>query len=211
MKTKIALITLGIVFLSTVAIALTLITEREVLTCTDTDGGIDLTLQGVISGQRLTGGNYSHTDYCLNDSVIREYACGFKGNSTYTQQWEESRNCTCSGGACLFPDLTITSMTYSLQNNTNSTNVTAFVSTTVANIGELTAGNSVLKLTLLPGGEEDLLNAGILAPNQTNTTLVIYQNLPNNSSFNVTAIVDVFDVVGESNENNNVESILFET
>ena len=102
-------------------------------------------------------------------------------------------------------------MTYSLQNNTNSTNVTAFVSTTVANIGNLISSGFALRLTLLPVMQNNTITFGTFAPNQTNTTLVIYQNLPNNSSFNVTAIVDVFDVVGESNENNNVESILFET
>jgi len=69
--------------------------------CTDTDGGIVLTIQGTVSG--YSGGSpYSYTDLCIENSttLIREYYCW---NDEFKSLWDDcSLNYTaCSNGACV--------------------------------------------------------------------------------------------------------------
>lgn len=65
--------------------------------CSDTDGGIVLYVQGTVSG--YSGGSpYSYTDYCINSTSVNEYYCS---GSQYYFMWSGcSYNQTCTNGAC---------------------------------------------------------------------------------------------------------------
>ncbi len=71
-------------------------------TCTDTDGGLNYTIRGTVSGQ-YNGTNYTFTDYCftVNDNLI-EYYCGgtdfamIQANCTI----EVGPGSICQEGAC---------------------------------------------------------------------------------------------------------------
>lgn len=89
----------SLVILSAFVYAAILIGEREVLTCSDSDGGIDFGTFGNVSGITLGGSPYSRTDFCLNSNTAREYACASNATGVFVQLWSE--NCTCSGGVCI--------------------------------------------------------------------------------------------------------------
>ena len=86
-----------IVTLSAIVYAATLQWQRQVSTCTDTDGGLNFNVTGTASGVTLFGANYSFTDYCVNNNMLGEYACSTV-NGTYLQFWHQG--CNCVTGHC---------------------------------------------------------------------------------------------------------------
>ncbi len=93
--------------LAALVLAATLVQEEEVISCTDTDSGLNFTVKGTIFGLNLTGGNYTFTDKCkANNITLHEGACFFdaSSNKTFAQVW--SQNCsdfnmTCTNGKCV--------------------------------------------------------------------------------------------------------------
>ncbi|MBS3092014.1 hypothetical protein J4466_01200 [Candidatus Pacearchaeota archaeon] len=77
----------------------------EVKTCTDSDGGLNKTIQGTAYGLLLDNQNYSFTDYCTqNNTVLVEFACSYNNpvynnSNTSLEMWFEP--CTCSNGRCI--------------------------------------------------------------------------------------------------------------
>lgn len=71
--------------------------------CSDTDGGFVVTLQGTVSG--YYGGNpYSYDDYCLGGNMsnwVQEYYCTGNQWTTYGYNCLYSNLTTCSNGACV--------------------------------------------------------------------------------------------------------------
>ena len=67
--------------------------------CTETDGGNNLVLQGTTSGYRA-GSPYSYTDSCGNSTYITEYYCS--GIEYVIGMYNCANNyTTCSNGACI--------------------------------------------------------------------------------------------------------------
>ena len=68
--------------------------------CSDTDGGFNLLVQGTVSGY-LDGDPYSHTDEC-NGTVLLEWYCSGGGTQPAVWPFECAGNfTTCSNGACI--------------------------------------------------------------------------------------------------------------
>ena len=97
MKKQIILLVFSVVILSAIVIAATLQWEREVLTCSDSDGGLNFNITGTASGLTLTGMNYSYTDFCTGQSTVNEYACS-SNNGTFLQLWQQ--DCSTFGLDC---------------------------------------------------------------------------------------------------------------
>lgn len=71
--------------------------------CSDTDGGINKTVKGTISGYTENGNSYSSTDYCTTDTCapelcVREYFCD--GPMTGSQELHCDSGTACIDGAC---------------------------------------------------------------------------------------------------------------
>ncbi len=75
--------------------------------CSDTDGGIIYNVTGTVYVDSGNGTNYSVTDYCINNSTLREYYCVDPnlGNASWVQY-----TCPfgCSAGACQQPPVDTT-------------------------------------------------------------------------------------------------------
>jgi len=71
--------------------------------CSDTDGGFKPLVKGTISGYQ-NGQTYSHTDYCISGTTLKEYSCSgtFPGNSTYNCK-NYGPNYICYYGLCRQP------------------------------------------------------------------------------------------------------------
>ena len=67
-KNKILLFIFGVIAFSALVYAAFLISEEEVLTCSDTDGGVVVNVTGTISGQKLAPNfpDHTKTDLCVN-------------------------------------------------------------------------------------------------------------------------------------------------
>ncbi len=102
--------------------------------CSDTDGGINYTTQGTVSGYNGTIA-YSYTDYCVNSSTLSEYYCnGVQASKLYVGC---QYGCSISGGVCLtqtLPDLIIQ---YASSYNAATSTI---IVVNVKNIGGSTAG-----------------------------------------------------------------------
>ena len=88
---------------TTLIYAFTLVQETEVLTCTDTDYGLNESVRGTISGLTLQNKTYNKTDYCatqVSNLTLVEYACSYSNTTVKAQRW--THNCTngCSVGKC---------------------------------------------------------------------------------------------------------------
>ena len=107
MKKNIGFVILGLLLiLATVVVAWTLRQERQVMTCADTDGGLNEFVQGTSYGLDLNMNQYSRTDYCTNYYNLMEFACDNSTmNATYAQAWMHNCNTTnttrCLNGACI--------------------------------------------------------------------------------------------------------------
>ena len=67
--------------------------------CSDTDGGIDIFIQGIVSGYQ-NGDPYSDTDYCIDNTTLKEYFCS--GTMPLDTDYPCSVNAThCYNGACV--------------------------------------------------------------------------------------------------------------
>jgi hypothetical protein len=70
--------------------------------CSDTDGGIVITVKGTVSGYS-SGSPYSYTDFCVENSTtsVKEYYCS--GNNWYSYSYSCAGNVTttCVDGACV--------------------------------------------------------------------------------------------------------------
>jgi hypothetical protein len=67
--------------------------------CSDTDGGMVYTIKGTVSGY-YNSKQYSYTDYCTSNTVLKEYYCSSK------LQYSTSYTCSgttnaCVNGACV--------------------------------------------------------------------------------------------------------------
>jgi hypothetical protein len=71
--------------------------------CSDTDGGFDIFLQGTVSGYNL-GNLYEHTDYCLNTTFLVEYYCFGDQYSYVHNNCDDTGNYTmqCITGECVY-------------------------------------------------------------------------------------------------------------
>jgi len=71
-------------------------------TCSDTDGGIVMTLIGTVSGL-LNGTNYSYTDYCLGNGTqyLVEYYCSGGHEYSYNFNCDLNGTTQCVNGACI--------------------------------------------------------------------------------------------------------------
>ncbi len=71
---------------------------EEELTCTDTDGGLNYSQQGTV-----TLGNQTRTDYCINNTRLKEYQCITTQENTHIYQviHQCEDNETCQNGACV--------------------------------------------------------------------------------------------------------------
>ncbi len=112
MKSKLLLgILVASVLAAVVYAALTLIYEKEVQTCTDTDGGFNFTFQGNVTGLKLDNSTYNFQDECKfngdpsGDNVtVREGVCFVNATKTFVQVWEKDctdLNMTCQNGRCV--------------------------------------------------------------------------------------------------------------
>ena len=68
-------IVIAVTFLATGVFGWWLIQYWNVDSCYDTDGGFDFLTKGTVY-VTIGGGNYSGTDYCIDNYTIGEYACG---------------------------------------------------------------------------------------------------------------------------------------
>jgi len=72
--------------------------------CTDTDGGIDGSTQGTVSGDD-DDVPFSSTDFCIDTTTLNEYYCGVKSQDydPLSQSIDCGGNATgsCSNGACV--------------------------------------------------------------------------------------------------------------
>ncbi len=70
--------------------------------CSDTDGGRSVYIQGTVSGRDSTGNSYSYTDFCTSTARVNEYSCS--GNSWISTS-DASTMCpsgtTCMNGMCV--------------------------------------------------------------------------------------------------------------
>lgn len=67
--------------------------------CSDTDGGLNIFVQGLVSGYQSEN-PYNYTDYCLNNATLKEYYCS--GTSPLNFDYPCSANATvCINGACV--------------------------------------------------------------------------------------------------------------
>lgn len=66
--------------------------------CNDTDGGIIISIQGMVSGYE-SGSPYNYTDYCANTSTIIEYFCSGVYWNFYPLTCMNQTSC--SNGACV--------------------------------------------------------------------------------------------------------------
>ncbi len=71
------------------------------VTCTDTDGGVDRTIQGTVfitsNGQTVA----TETDECNGNTLTEFYCAGSPGNEYSTKQFIPCLGATCSNGACV--------------------------------------------------------------------------------------------------------------
>ncbi len=84
--------------------ATTLHTEQQVLSCTDSDGGLNYNVDGNISGNDLNGTPYYFSDRCKDSDVLKEGACRVDNGTVYAQIWFHNcsdENKTCSNGRCV--------------------------------------------------------------------------------------------------------------
>ena len=83
-----------------IVFAATLERQFQVQTCSDSDGGLVFNVTGTVSGIKLSGANYSYTDFCKDTTKILEYTCFSNGTNNFVQGWSE--NCTngCANGHC---------------------------------------------------------------------------------------------------------------
>ncbi|MFH1770006.1 MAG: hypothetical protein ABH828_00440 [archaeon] len=71
--------------------------------CSDTDGGINVMVQGIVSGYN-NGFPYSKTDFCIGNStteVVIEYYCNDNQWESYQYDCAGNQTTTCSNGACI--------------------------------------------------------------------------------------------------------------
>lgn len=68
--------------------------------CSDTDGGIVILVQGTVSGN-YSGQPYSYDDYCLDGLNLVEYYCGSTRAYNMTLSCSGNETTNCSSGACV--------------------------------------------------------------------------------------------------------------
>lgn len=105
------------------------------VTCTDSDGGLNYYVRGVVSGYDRPTGNYvsNISDYCVNNYNLKEYTCdGIYG-------MENEYNCpigySCTNGACI-TNQTGSNVTIVGSNNTyvgNNLTIIGFNNTVIGN------------------------------------------------------------------------------
>lgn len=70
--------------------------------CSDTDGGWEVFLQGTVSGYNL-GDPYEHTDYCWDAQWLVEHFCiGNQYSSSFHDCDTGNYTMQCSNGACVY-------------------------------------------------------------------------------------------------------------
>ncbi len=69
--------------------------------CSDTDGGPVVYVQGTISGYD-DDQPYENTDYCLDATNLREYYCNDVNPASYDYNCYVNETGSCSNGACVF-------------------------------------------------------------------------------------------------------------
>lgn len=68
--------------------------------CTDSDGGIVITIAGNTTGQK-NNTDYTNYDVCISSTIVKEYFCtGTQSNST-NQNCVTNTTSTCVGGRCI--------------------------------------------------------------------------------------------------------------
>ena len=71
--------------------------------CTDSDGGINLIIKGIVTGYNDFGTPFNYTDSCVNSSAVNEQFC----TGVLASAWKKACpvGTTCSDGACIsIPD-----------------------------------------------------------------------------------------------------------
>lgn len=206
-------------------------------TCTDSDGGKDYYVKGIVTGINIYGQPMELEDQCENEnSEVHEYYC---------QQPDPSGNVTernnrgwinypcpngCSDGACLSasgkPDLIVSDIYLSNATPSIGDRVTFYVE--IKNIGDAAADSCRARNTITPAQKQGV-NEGTpdeyytdytgsnypmpqvygkeIGPGET-TTYNDYFNITS-SSFEISTTVDIHNSIDESNENNNVLSKTF--
>jgi hypothetical protein len=71
-------------------------------TCSDSDGGLNFTKNGTVSGL-YNGAPYSHTEYCSSGTDLMEYACAGTNMSFAYTSCSSLGNYTCLYGECVRP------------------------------------------------------------------------------------------------------------
>ncbi len=69
-------------------------------TCSETDWGMNQVIFGITSGN-LDGQNYSNSDYCITDAILKENYC--MGDYAYSLEYPcaDTNTTSCANGACI--------------------------------------------------------------------------------------------------------------
>lgn len=104
MLQKTILGTFILVILIAMVYAFTLVQETKVLTCDDTDYGLNESVRGMIYGLTLTNQTYNATDYCagkISNQTLVEHACYYGNNTVKAQKWLHNCTNSCFAGKCV--------------------------------------------------------------------------------------------------------------
>ena len=80
-----------------------LVSRTPVIACTESDGGYNLSVPGIVTYFGLGGNTTSVMDFCGTNRTIHEFYCHVVNGTAVVYHWTDTcpGNSTCVGGVCV--------------------------------------------------------------------------------------------------------------